>query len=68
LSCDPKVVFCDEPTGSLDRATAGEIRELIVSLSRQTRKTFVIVTHDESTAKLAHRVLYMEDGLLRDGG
>jgi lipoprotein-releasing system ATP-binding protein len=63
---DPKVVFCDEPTGSLDKSTAQEIRELLVRLNQETRKTFVIVTHDESTAKLAHRILHMEDG--RIGG
>ncbi len=65
LMCDPKVVFCDEPTGSLDKKTASEIRELIIRLNKDTGKTFVIVTHDESTAKLAHRILHMEDGRLK---
>jgi lipoprotein-releasing system ATP-binding protein len=65
LACDPKIVFCDEPTGSLDSKTAGEIRELLVGLNRTTGKTFVMVTHDESTAKLAHRVMHMEDGQIR---
>jgi lipoprotein-releasing system ATP-binding protein len=64
LMNDPKVVFCDEPTGSLDKATAEEIRNLIVQLNKETGKTFVIVTHDESTARLAHRILHMEDGRL----
>lgn len=65
LVCDPRVVFCDEPTGSLDKHTAQEIRELLVRLNQETGKTFVIVTHDESTAKLAHRILHMEDGRLK---
>jgi lipoprotein-releasing system ATP-binding protein len=65
LISDPKVVFCDEPTGSLDKHTAQDIRELLVRLNKETGKTFVIVTHDESTAKLAHRLLHMEDGRIK---
>ncbi len=61
---DPEVVFCDEPTGSLDAATAAEIRDLIVALSRETRKTFVLVTHDPKVAGLAERTVRIEDGLL----
>ena len=61
---DPDVVFCDEPTGSLDSHTGQEIRSLIMELNKETGKTFVIVTHDEETAKLAHRQLRIEDGRL----
>jgi len=66
---EPDVVYCDEPTGSLDSRTGEEIRNLIVELNRETGKTFVIVTHDEDTAKLAHRRLRLEDGrLVGQGG
>lgn len=64
LMCDPEVIFCDEPTGSLDSVTGQGILDLIVSLNRETGKTFVIVTHDERIARLAHRVLHIADGLL----
>jgi lipoprotein-releasing system ATP-binding protein len=60
---DPDVILCDEPTGSLDSHTGQGIRDLIVELNRETGKTFVIVTHEEETAKLAHRRLRIEDGL-----
>jgi lipoprotein-releasing system ATP-binding protein len=59
---DPEIVFCDEPTGNLDAATSKEIQRLIVDLSRETGKTFVIVTHDPNVAALAHRQLRLVDG------
>ena len=59
---DPEVVFCDEPTGNLDAVTSLEIQKLIVHLSEETGKTFIIVTHDPKVAALAHRQLTMVDG------
>jgi len=59
---DPEIVFCDEPTGNLDAATSKEIQTLIVELSRETGKTFLVVTHDPSVAGLAHRQLRLVDG------
>ncbi len=64
---DPDVVFCDEPTGNLDAATAREIQDLIVRLSRETGKTFVIVTHDKTVASLARRILHLVDGRIVSG-
>ncbi len=59
---DPEVVFCDEPTGNLDAASSREIQKLIVELSGETGKTFIVVTHDASVARLAHRQLLLVDG------
>lgn len=53
---DPEIVFCDEPTGNLDPATAREITDLIERLYRQDGKTVVVVTHDERLAARATRV------------
>lgn len=61
---DPEVVFCDEPTGNLDRATGEGIRQLIAELNRETGKTFVLVTHDPETSRIAHRILKLVDGRL----
>jgi ABC-type lipoprotein export system ATPase subunit len=61
---DPDIVFCDEPTGNLDAATSREIQRLIVDLSRESGRTFVVVTHDPNVAALAHRQLRMVDGRL----
>jgi lipoprotein-releasing system ATP-binding protein len=60
---DPEVVFCDEPTGNLDAATSKGIQQLIVELSKETGKTFIVVTHDPSVAALAQRQLRLVDGL-----
>ncbi|MBI4565305.1 MAG: ABC transporter ATP-binding protein [Planctomycetes bacterium] len=61
---DPEVVFCDEPTGNLDAATSREIQAVIQELSRETGRTFVLVTHDPTVAALARRIVRLEDGRL----
>jgi lipoprotein-releasing system ATP-binding protein len=64
---DPDIVFCDEPTGNLDAATSREIQKLILDLSKETGKTFLIVTHDPSVAGMAQRQLRLVDGHFVDG-
>lgn len=61
---DPAIVFCDEPTGNLDHATADEILQLILRLNKETGKTFIVVTHDSNVASLANRRLTLVDGSL----
>lgn len=63
----PKVVFADEPTGSLDSANRDEIRSLIADLRRDLGQTFVIVTHDPSMNDIADRVINMADGKIITG-
>ena len=57
------ILFADEPTGSLDKATGEQIMELITELNRDGL-AIVMVTHDPDYADLAHRSLTMEDGVL----
>lgn len=59
---DPKVVFADEPTGSLDSRNRDDIRSLIADLRDRLQQTFVIVTHDPSVSAIADRVIQMADG------
>src|SRR5438309_1455194 len=54
----------DEPTGDLDRQTAGEILDLIAELNRRYEKTVIMVTHDPLAAERARRVLHMDKGML----
>lgn len=58
----PRVVFADEPTGSLDSHNRDEIRTLISDLRTQLSQTFVIVTHDPTMNDIADRIINMADG------
>jgi len=63
LMNEPQIVFCDEPTGNLDTVTGEKIHQLILDLNRATGVSFVLVTHDDELARLAHRRLVMRDGV-----
>lgn len=59
---DPKLLLCDEPTGDLDRETAGEILSMLQTLNRDLGKTIVMVTHDPEAARYAKRTLHLDKG------
>lgn len=61
---NPAVVLADEPSGSLDSKNKSELHRLFFDLRDKFGQTFVIVTHDESLAKLTDRTIHMKDGLL----
>jgi putative ABC transport system ATP-binding protein len=63
---DPYLLVADEPTGDLDRATAGEILDLMDQLNREFQKTIVMVTHDPLAAQRATRTLHLDKGQLVD--
>ncbi len=64
---DPTLLLCDEPTGDLDRQTAGEILDLLAALNQRYGKTVIMVTHDALAAERAGRVLHVDKGLLVEG-
>ncbi|MEO8485146.1 MAG: ABC transporter ATP-binding protein [Betaproteobacteria bacterium] len=66
LITDPTLVVADEPTGDLDRTTAGEILGLLGRLNEELGKTILMVTHDPKAAERAHRVVHLEKGVLAD--
>jgi putative ABC transport system ATP-binding protein len=61
---DPTLLVADEPTGDLDRVSAGEILSLIERLNRELGKTVIMVTHDPHAAEKARTVRHLEKGEL----
>ena len=59
---NPDVILADEPTGSLDSVNREEIKQLFQRLRNEYDQTIVIVTHDDSLAEIADRVVKMQDG------
>jgi putative ABC transport system ATP-binding protein len=64
LITDPTLIVADEPTGDLDRATGGEILDLMDRLNTELGKTIVMVTHDPRAAARARRMVHLEKGVL----
>jgi putative ABC transport system ATP-binding protein len=64
LATDPTLLVADEPTGDLDRASAEDVLVLMEQLSSQMGKTVVMVTHDPRAARRAHRITYLDKGVL----
>jgi len=62
LMNEPSLVLADEPTGNLDTRASAELHHLIRELNARSGQTFVIVTHNEVLAGIAHRRLRMIDG------
>lgn len=68
LMGNPEVLLADEPTGNLDAETGAEIMELLRSLNGRNELTIIMVTHDESIAQQAHRVVRLAEGRLEAWG
>ncbi len=64
LAMAPKVIFADEPTGSLDSLTGEKVMDLLTGLAREQGTTVVLVTHDARIAAYAERVAMVRDGLV----
>jgi len=63
---NPRCVLLDEPTGNLDRDTAQEIQALMQELNRNSKTSFVVVTHDETLANSLSRKFLLRDGTLEE--
>jgi len=61
---NPKLLLADEPTGSLDRAAADNLAQILVELNREEGVTIILVTHSLNLAERMERVLELRDGIL----
>jgi lipoprotein-releasing system ATP-binding protein len=62
LANNPKIILADEPTGNLDTVSSNVVQNILSDLARKMGRAVVIVTHDESFAKNADRIIHIVDG------
>jgi putative ABC transport system ATP-binding protein len=60
----PAVILADEPTGNLDQKNSKEIIDLLKSSGKKLNQTIIIITHNESVAFEADRIIKIEDGMI----
>ncbi|WP_179394295.1 ATP-binding cassette domain-containing protein [Lacticaseibacillus absianus] len=65
LAKKPKLLLCDEPTGALDYETGKQVLGLLQDASRRDNKTVLIITHNAALAKMADRVIHINDARVR---
>jgi lipoprotein-releasing system ATP-binding protein len=68
LSNEPTVLLADEPSGNLDHSSSERLHELIFAVRRDRALAMVLVTHNQDLARMADRILRLEDGVLNPGG
>jgi lipoprotein-releasing system ATP-binding protein len=68
LIAKPEILLADEPTGNLDSDTGQEIMGLLHNLNEQESLTIIMVTHDDSIARQAHRKVRLREGRIETLG
>lgn len=66
LAKDPELLLADEPTANLDAKRGHEVMELLRQKALELHKAVVVVSHDNRIRQFAHRVVWLEDGRLRE--
>ena len=63
---NPRIILADEPTGNFDSKTGQRIATLLQSIAKERNVAIIIVTHDNRIEHIADRLLYLEDGLIKE--
>lgn len=63
---NPKIILCDEPTGSLDSKNSRNVMDLLLDIKKERKCTVIIVTHDREIGALGNRQVYLEDGEIHE--
>ena len=66
IAKQPEVLFCDEPTGALDSATGRSVLDVLWDVNERLGSTILMVTHAANIANMAHRVIRLADGAIRE--
>lgn len=67
LITKPSILLCDEPTGNLDSKASAEIMSILKKTNKDLKQTIIIITHNMEIAKLADRIIKIEDGKIVKG-
>ncbi|HJJ08564.1 MAG TPA: ABC transporter ATP-binding protein [Bacilli bacterium] len=67
LITKPSILLCDEPTGNLDSKASDEIMALLKKSNKDLKQTIIMITHNMEIAKLADRIIKIEDGKIVKG-
>ena len=63
---NPKLLLCDELTGALDTKSSKSVLEFVEKINALYQTTTVIITHNETIARMADRVIYIKDGKVQE--
>lgn len=62
----PKLILADEPTASLDKASTQSVVSILKEMVKSQGSSILLITHDNRILDIADRIIYMEDGHLKD--
>lgn len=65
LAKNPKILLCDEPTGALDYETGKQVLQLLQNVSKEQKRTVIIITHNSAIAPMADRIIRINDAKVR---
>lgn len=66
LAKNPDIIFCDEPTGSLDEQNSKKILQMLQDLNVAYKKTIIVITHNTGIAEMADKVIKMNSGQITE--